>query len=165
MDNSRIKYFEVLAITLVLVCIHFVFSKLVSKVKPKNLDPPREDNRARSSALYFISEDLVFLSVTFTFFFLNDLLHLLKADQPIPIEVKNVSPYVLWFLISLAIVYVGCLHLNRKIDCVKWQISRKGHVFILKARYFCFVTGTILLSIAAISGTFFFTLRITLKIL
>lgn len=161
MDSA--KYIEILAITIIIGILHFIFSKIMAKPKPESLMPPREKSKARKSPLFSISEDLCYLSVIFTFFFLNDLLHLVQEAQPLPKEVRDISPYILWFLMFLAVVYVMSLSLNRKAYCCRWELSQSEPSATLRFRNATIEVGTILLSIIAIGTTFFFTLRIFLK--
>jgi hypothetical protein len=159
----RNRYLEVLLLTFILVFINYVFSKRIAKPKPENFKPPRTSKKARSSPLYFISEDLCFLSVTFTFFFLNDLMHLIKGNQEISHEIREISPYILWFLLLFTASYAGCLHLNRKIDCIKWQLSSSTRNNIARLKYWTCILGTLLISISVTTATFIFTFKITLK--
>jgi hypothetical protein len=158
------KYFIFLILTLFLQGLHFVFSKRMARPKPENFKPPRSQQPLRSGPLYFISEDFCFLSVTFTFFFLNDLLYYIKGQKIIPNEVREIIPYVLWFLIMLVVAYVACLSLNRKIDCIKYELSQNKQSRVAKIKYLSYISGSILLSLAALAATFSISLKITFKL-
>jgi len=162
------KEIEALILIIFLACVHFYFSKIVTKPKACHLVPrPQRDRPDRKESIIIISEEFCFISIAFIFLLLYDLLYYLINKQKIPPELENISPYILIFLVIFPIIYSICLKLNKNFSLLKWKKMRAR---LLRQRNIAkrdmIITGifSILASLVIMGATLIFSLQILFRV-